>query len=60
MVRQQRALGVMTRAARDSRSSGDGYQELSSMSSMRVMKPGFRRKTCMLRAAGIAVLLGEP
>jgi hypothetical protein len=29
------------------------------MSSMRVMKPGFRRKTCMLRGAGVAVLLGE-
>jgi hypothetical protein len=29
------------------------------MGSMRVMKPGFRRKTCMLRGAGVAVLLGE-
>uniref|UniRef100_A0A383WAN4 VTT domain-containing protein n=1 Tax=Tetradesmus obliquus TaxID=3088 RepID=A0A383WAN4_TETOB len=48
----------MTRAARDSRASGDGYQELSSMSSMRVTKPGFRRKTCMLRSAGVAVLIG--
>jgi hypothetical protein len=29
------------------------------MDSMRVMKPGFRRKTCVLRGAGVAVLLGE-
>jgi hypothetical protein len=29
------------------------------MGSMRVMKPGLRRKTCMLRGAGIAVLIGE-
>jgi hypothetical protein len=29
------------------------------MGSMRVMKPGLRRKTCMPRGAGIAVLIGE-
>ncbi|KAF6253530.1 snare associated Golgi protein-domain-containing protein [Scenedesmus sp. NREL 46B-D3] len=58
MVPQHSALGIMARPARDIRASGDGYQELSSMGSMRITKPRFRRRTCMLRAAGIAVLLG--